>query len=426
MQAKTLANGEPALWKAAVALCCALAFATCSGDAPGGAPGEVEATTTTAVPADAAPAPTSTTAPAQTSTTTTSLEVASDTTLIERAAPITFAPITQVGDEFVAVAQDYESEQATFNVWRSNNGADWTSEPVTGWPAAATRIVGLEETANGLAALVEVEGRAVLLTSVDMVTWQQELLPSEPGRPLDLASSGDHVWILIEDRKMIIGAPGGVFTTAPFLFGDTVLGHNSTLDATNDVFTYSSTRLQSGRVAVSGDGVNWSLVSPLETGSVSSSLHASTGSDTIMVGATWNETGSGGGVSTTSVWLSGDEGSTWTESVVPTELAMPSVMTTRIGEAGFAVELVQHVEWRAIAEVWFSPDGQTWSLVDTWADVAESYGLPDGRNVVADRTVLDVNESSVLIQADVWDIEKHSDLASWGSVGAFVEQIPVG
>ena len=326
------------------------------------------------------------------------------------------------------MAQDYESEQAAFNVWRSNSGADWTSEPVTGWPGAATRIVGLEETANGLAALVEVEGHAVLLTSVDMVTWQQEILPSEPGPPVALASTGDQVSILITEsrRTTIIGTPGGIFTTAPFLFGDTVLGHNSTLDATNDVFTYSSTRLQSGRVAVSGDGVNSSLVSPLETGSVSSSLHASTGSDTIMVGATWNETGSGGGVSTTSVWLSGDEGSTWTESVVPTELAMPSVMTTRIGEAGFAVELVQHVEWRAIAEVWFSPDGQTWSLVDTWADVAESYGLPDGRNVVADRTLLDVNDSSVLIQADVWDIEKHSDLASWGSVGAFVEQIPVG
>ena len=425
MQAKTLAKGEPALWKAAVALCCALAFAACSGDAPGDAPGEVEATTTTAVPSDAAPAPTSTTAPAQTSPTTTSLEIASDTTLIERAAPITFAPITQVGDEFVAVAQDNESEQATFNVWRSNNGADWTSEPVTGWPAAATRIVGLEETADGLAALVEVEGHAVLLTSVDMVTWQQELLPSEPGPPVALASTGDQVSILITEsrRTIIIGTLGGIFSTAPFPF-DTGVGDNVTFDATNDVFTYSSDRLR-GRVAVSGDGVNWSSSSPLETGSVSS-LRTSTDSDVIMVGATWNETGSGGGVSTTSVWLSGDEGSTWTESVVPTELAMPSVMTTRIGEAGFAVELVQHVEWRAIAEVWFSPDGQTWSLVDTWADVACSSGLADGRNVVADRSLLDVNDSSVSIQADVWDIQAGSGMASWTSVGAFVEQIPVG
>ena len=105
---------------------------------------------------------------------------------------------------------------------------------------------------------------------------------------------------------------------------------------------------------------------------------------------------------------------------------MPSVMTTRIGEAGFAVELVQHVEWRAIAEVWFSPDGQTWSLVDTWADVACSIGLADGRNVVADRSLLDVNDSSVSIQADVWDIQAGSGMATWTSVGAFVEQIPVG
>ena len=100
--------------KVGAALFFALIFAACSGDGPGDAPGEVEATTTTAVPADAAPAPTSTTDPAQTSPTTTSLEIASDMTLIERAAPITFAPITQVGDEFVAVVQDYESEQATF------------------------------------------------------------------------------------------------------------------------------------------------------------------------------------------------------------------------------------------------------------------------------------------------------------------------
>ena len=439
MQAKTLAKGEPALWKAAVALCCALAFAVCSGDETSGAVGQPEAASTTVAPSAAESStstirtPTSTAAPTTSPTTTTpEFVLVHDPTLDDRSVSIDFDdPILVVDGVFTAVAPSYESGDRVFHLLRSTNGADWTSEPVVGWPADAYFAADLVETSEGSTAWVEVEGGSVLMTSTDLVTWREEFSPQAELRPLAMAASGDQIVALFMlSSRVITGTLGNGFSGADFPFSSP----EGALTGTDDFFIYSLKEAGHGEVAISDDGVSWTSISPTGPETINT-IHASADERTILVSASRAETTNGETSNTTSVWVSTDEGATWRESEVPTTLETVEFTETRVGEAGLAVRLTHRSDELLFSnEVWFSPDAEMWTLIDTSQGTSQFYGEPgfdhdlsEGPFIYSSRDLLSIGEDSVAIRVDVWGLYSlGSDFQSGGPRGGFIEQIPVG
>lgn len=421
--------------KVGAALFFALIFAACSGDGPGDAPGEVEATTTTAVPADAAPAPTSTTSTSTTvppTTTTPEFVLVHDPTLDDRSVSIDFNhPILVVDGVFAAVAPSYESGDRVFHLLRSTNGADWTSEPVVGWPADAYFAADLVETSEGFAAWVEVEGGSVLMTSTDLVTWREEFSPQAELRPLAMAASGDQIVALFRSSsRAITSTLGDGVSGSDFPFSSP----DGALSGTEEFFIYSLNEAGRGEVAISDDGVTWSSISPTGPEAINT-LHASADERTILVSASRAETSDGETSNTTLVWVSTDEGATWRESEVPTTLESVQFTETRVGEAGLAVRLTHRSDELLFSnEVWFSPDAEMWTLIDTSQGTSQFYGEPgfdhdlsEGPFIYNSRDLLSIGEDSVAIRVDVWGLYSlGSDFQSGGPRGGFIEQIPVG
>ena len=441
-----LANGRPELWRAALALCCALVFAACSGGDQGDSVGAATSTSPTPSATDTSSSTstdsttsTSTTAPA-TSTSTTApatnanaeFALVHDPTLDDRSVSIDFDdPILVVDGVFTAVALRYESGDRVFHLLRSTNGADWTSEPVVGWPADAYFAADLVETSEGFAAWVEVEGGSVLMTSTDLVTWREEFSPQAELRPLALAASGDQIVALFrQSLRVITGRLGDGFSGSAIPFNSP----DGALSGTDEFFIYSLNEAGRGEVAISDDGVNWSSISPTGPETINT-IHASADERTILVSASRTETSDGDTANTTLVWVSTDEGATWRESEVPTTLETVEFTETRVGEAGLAVRLTHRSDDLVFTnEVWFSPDAETWNLIDTSQVTNYFYGEPgfdhdlsEGPFIYSSRDLLSIGEDSVAIRVDVWGLDSlGNDFQSGGPRGGFVEQISVG
>ena len=425
--------------KAGVALFCVLTLAACSGDETSSAVGQPEAASTTVAPSAAESStstirtPTSTDAPTTSPTTTTpEFVLAHDPTLDDRSVPIDFDhPIAVVDGEFIAVAANYGSGDPVFHLWRSTNGADWTSEPVVGWPEGARFAVDLVETSDGFAALVEVDSSSVLLTSTDLVTWREEFSPQAELRPLALAASGDQIVALVRSSsRAITGTLGDSVSGSDFPFSSP----DGALSGTDEFFIYSLNEAGRGEVAISDDGAIWSSISPTGPEAINT-LHASADERTILVSASRAETSDGETTNTTLVWVSTDEGATWRESEVPTTLESVQFTETQVSESGFAVRLTHRSDDLIFSsEVWFSPDAETWNLIDTSQVTNQFYDEPgfdhdlsEGPFIYSSRDLLSIGEDSVAIRVDVWGLYSlGNDFQNGGPRGGFVEQISVG
>ena len=415
--------------------CSATDSPTQAEPAPGSTSTEPETESTTSQTDGEAPrttsAPTSTQPPPTTTPTTTSVDPFSRSPfedLLSRAQPLDQGKGITISDSgFVATG----SVPGGYGIGRSTDGETWTFEEISGLPESTRSVVDVVETSTGFVALIETEfQRAALLTSSDLVAWRREAIPDVLGRPEAFAISRDQVAIVLQhdpglrprDVTIIAGPIGGPYTAAPapfnsWEFEDTFIGSpGGFLAASNEVVISDDERRfsRSGPISVlwSADGVSWQSISPIEelpATSVSAAMHG----DGIVLAV--NRAG------TTSVWISNDMGASWSESEIQVGAAL---VTARAGEAGYAVQTLDEASHQDF-ELWFSPDGDVWTLADTW-EMRDRPTEP-GFFAAGLRSLAGVGEDFVSIRVDVFGYTTFdSDLGTGSFYGSFLERLDIG
>ena len=420
-------------WKivAMVAMCL---IAACSG--ADSAFQASESTTSTASSASTV-APTTTTSVATTTTTSTTTTTTTLLTpgptgeeLLELAGPITHSPIVSFRGEYVGIDEAFYPDTG-FLLARSVDGLNWTTEPVVDWPESTSWIVDTAATDDGLAVLVSTSfGRAALLTTTDLVNWRREAIPDVPGAPEKLAGSSSQLVVMLRDTS---DAAGQVSLTSGPIGGPFRNDSASTLSSGDDItlgddgLLTTSIRDSFGRRDVAF--APWPDPSAAVVASPDdrffNALAVEIGEDGALYAATAN-----------ALWETRDPGATWTQSVIPTELAPAEDASVFVDGPDVVVELSgtftassddRRILLRTV-EAWHRQSDGPWTLVDTWTTIGDPFSHPPGETTVdALPSVQGFADDLLSVR---WTVQTTtvgtSDLASGSTQGAFIEEIPIG
>ena len=149
--------------------------------------------------------------------------------------------------------------------------------------------------------------------------------------------------------------------------------------------------------------------------------------ESISLAVTWAGIGAVNSPALVSYWISSDLGASWSTSDIPAGFEISSV-TTHVGEAGFAVQVVGDSSSTTLEyETWFSSDGQDWRIIDFFEAPKDTANFPEGTTIDSRRLLAGVGVDSLLIRVFVREIVAGpplNGLVVSQDLGGLLERIP--